>query len=272
MTKFLFWNIYKKPLLPRLSRIVSNYDVDVIVLVESLLDTTDVLRALNRDKTDYHYASSTSNCGKVTIFTRFSDSFIPPIFENDRSTIRHLQLPGKTGILLAATHAPSKMYYGEYSQGVESGRLANLIKEAEESVKHTRTILVGDLNMNPFEVGVIGAGGGLNAVMSKAIAKKGTRTIQKEEYPFFYNPMWGRFGDTTPGPPGTYYYKSTDHVSYYWNIFDQVLIRPELIDLFDDSSLEVLESDGENRLLAANDLPDTNNGSDHLPILFILNL
>lgn len=79
--------------------------------------------------------------------------------------------------------------------------------------------------------------------------------------------MWGLFGDATMGPPGTYYHDRSDHVTYYWNMFDQVLIRPELLGSFDNESLRILESDGENSLLSSLGRPDSSR-SDHLPILF----
>ena len=48
--------------------------------------------------------------------------------------------------------------------------------------------------MNPFEHGVVAANG-LNAVMARKVAARDTRTVLAHEYPFFYNPMWGHFGD-----------------------------------------------------------------------------
>jgi hypothetical protein len=56
-------------------------------------------------------------------------------------------------------------------------------------------VLVGDFNMNPFQEGVVAANG-LNAVMARRVAaRRRTRVVQEREYPFFYNPMWGHFGD-----------------------------------------------------------------------------
>lgn len=94
--------------------------------------------------------------------------------------------------------------------------------------------------MNPFEAGIVGAGG-FHAVMDRAIALKRSRVFQKKERNFFYNPMWGCFGDATPGPPGTYYYRG-GMVSYFWNIFDQILIRPDLLEYYSDNQITVLEN------------------------------
>jgi hypothetical protein len=130
-------------------------------------------------------------------------------------------------------------------------------------------VLVGDLNMNPFESGVVGANG-LHAVMTQERAQRGVRKVGGKEYPFFYNPMWGFFGDLTKGPPGTYHYDSAEQVTYFWNIFDQVLIRPALLQHFDATSLKVISGDEKISLLNEQGIPDKANVSDHLPIVFRL--
>jgi lipoyl(octanoyl) transferase len=61
--------------------------------------------------------------------------------------------------------------------------------------------------------------------------------------------MWGYFGDALDGPPGTYYDSRSEPVTYFWNIFEQVLIRPTLLDAFVPASLKILDSDGDETLL-----------------------
>ena len=101
------------------------------------------------------------------------------------------------------------------SQAFECMKLDTQIAREEDQAGHRRTVLLGDLNMNPFEPGLVGAGG-LNAVMSRQIASRATRTVQGTEYRFFYNPMWGHFGDRRNHTAGSYFYASSEHVSYYW--------------------------------------------------------
>ena len=146
-----------------------------------------------------------------------------------------------------------------------------MISQAEKQVGHYRTVLVGDLNMNPFEDGVVGANG-LHAVMSRRIAERQKRTVQNREYQFFYNPMWNFFGDETSGPPGTYYYSNSEYVVYFWNMFDQVLIRPQLLDRFKSTDLKIVHCIDTISLLSSSGIPDKYSKSDHLPIVFILNL
>lgn len=80
--------------------------------------------------------------------------------------------------------------------------------------------------------------------------------------------MWGLFGDRTPGPAGTYYYDNSTPVTYFWNVFDQVLLRPDLMHRLD--ALDVLSNDGDGSLLTPHGRPDRARGSDHLPLFFRL--
>ena len=208
---------------------------------------------------------------RFEIFTRFSSRFIPAVDETDRLTIRHLKLPGLTDVLLAVTHFISKMHWSEHDQGLECGPLAESIRKTEARVGHSRTILVGDFNMNPFEFGVVSAGG-LHAVMSRRDAEREERIVQSKRYPFFYNPMWSLLGDASIGPPGTYYYDDSAHKVLFWNMFDQVLVRPALLDRFNNTDLEVITDDGNTSFLNPKGLPDSKLVSDHLPIFFGLQL
>lgn len=112
--------------------------------------------------------------------------------------------------------------------------------------------------------------GGLHAVMSRDLLERrdGERTVRGVGYSLFYNPMWGVLGDRTPGPPGTYYRASSESVNYFWNTYDQVLLRQELMSHLRD--VLVPDNDGVNSLLTAAGLPDKVSGSDHLPLVFRL--
>ena len=168
-------------------------------------------------------------------------------------------------------HLPSKLYWSEDSQAFECLEIARTIREQEEKVGHQRTIIVGDLNMNPFEKGLVSANG-LNAVMSRQVASRKTRTVKSKEYPFFFNPMWAHLGDRTDRPPGTHYYDRSELVNYYWNVLDQVIIRPDLMDRCDGERIRILTKLGETSLVLNDGRPDQRKFSDHLPLLFELEL
>jgi len=174
------------------------------------------------------------------------------------------------GILLVATHFVSKNHSSSSEQAMRAQEVAKEINRVEEGVGHERTIVVGDLNMNPFEDGVTG-GLALHAVMTKALAGRVERIVGGIPRRFFYNPMWGHFGDRTAGPPGTYYHRSPADAELFWHMFDQVLLRPSVMGLL--HGLSIIDSiDGESLLTKPAGLPRESAYSDHLPLTFNLTL
>ena len=105
--------------------------------------------------------------------------------------------------------------------------------------------------------------------MSRRIAGRGARKLAKQDYRFFYNPSWNHFGDQTRGPAGTHYYAPSNPIQFFWNHFDQLLLRPSLLPYFRDD-FTVLDRCGERSLLNQHGHPNQAFGSDHLPILFRL--
>ncbi len=75
----------------------------------------------------------------------------------------------------------------------------------ETHLGHRNTVVIGDLNVNPFE-DALTAADGLQGVMDRAVAARPARTVQGHAWDYFYNPMWSRLGDDSrvrPEPIGT---------------------------------------------------------------------
>jgi hypothetical protein len=79
--------------------------------------------------------------------------------------------------------------------------------------------------------------------------------------------MWGMLGDLTSQPPGTYFYDSGSEVNYYWNVYDQVLLRPSLLGFMAPHPVTVVTELGGTSLLSDAGRPDRVAMSDHLPIV-----
>ena len=253
----------------RAARLVRAHEIDVLMLAECSIEPSEVIKTLNSDG-GVPYVLPESESEKVRIYTRLPSRALVELFD-DRTqgvTLRKLKIGPHPYLLLAAVHLPSKLYLSQDDQTLNSTVIARLIRSQEDKLGHSRTILVGDFNMNPFEPGVVGAQA-FNAMMTRDLARRNERKMRDISYPFFYNPMWAFFGDWTSGPAGTYYYSATTPSNQYWNIFDQVFVRPSLI----DSLLEVriLDTDGQEKLLSKGGLPNRINASDHLPLFFKLN-
>jgi hypothetical protein len=270
MITFLFWNTNEGPLADAVAAIAKAEAVDILILSECAIEPRDLLKILNRNVPEFHFAPG-QNRG-ISMFTRFPGRYFPEVnIGSRRLSVRRLALPPIEDVLVAAVHLPSKLYWSDESQMFECANLSNAIVEEERKAGHSRTILVGDLNMNPFEKGVIAAAG-LHAVPTRRIAERIKRTVQGKSYLFFYNPMWAHFGDASDRPAGTYYYERAEHVNYFWNNFDQVLIRPQLMDRFRSDQLRILDNAGETSLSRADGTPNKGNASDHFPLLFALDL
>jgi endonuclease/exonuclease/phosphatase family metal-dependent hydrolase len=271
MITFLFWNTNGNQIPHLVVDLAKAHAVDVLILAESNMRDADLLEQLNTPPSAQLYHLPRSQCQSIRVFTRFLPEFMIETAESDHYSVRRLSLPARDQITLAIAHLPSKLFWSEDSLAFECTQVAKLIAREEAKAGHYRTLLVGDLNMNPFEKGLIGAAG-LHAVMSRDIAARVSRTVQKVDYRFFYNPMWSHFGDGGPGPPGTYFYERAEHVNYYWNIFDQVLIRPDLMNRFPNDALRILTEAAGTPLTRETGRPDQRTASDHLPILFKLDI
>jgi hypothetical protein len=259
----LFWNLNRRNRTNLLCQLVSERNIDIIVLAECG-DHGKNLKGLKL--VDGDFLQPASEIEKLQILVRNPSFGLNEVYADvsKRLTIRSLK-NHHAEILFVAVHLVDNQAYDKESQAAEVRELAHQLRETERERGHSRTLLVGDLNMNPFDPGVVQAGG-FHGVMTKSIAMKGNREVLSREYPFFYNPMWGFFGDRTPGPPGTHYFRGK-HVSFEWNIYDQVLIRPDAIKWLDDT-IEIIDSVGEVSLLTKQGLPNRNVGSDHLPLIF----
>jgi hypothetical protein len=271
MLTVLFWTIGRRSLSRRTARIADRWRVDIVFLAEC--DSPGwVTRRLNEAAGGARFFQATTS-SRLTIFTRFIPNRLRALSETNYYSIRELEaVPGlRDSLIVVAAHLPSKREVTDQNQIPDAANLSRAIAAAEDRLGHTRTLLVGDLNMNPFEFGVA-AGAGLHGVMTREIARLGTRTVREREYRFFYNPMWRFFGDGTPGPAGSHFYWRADEQCFFWNIYDQAMIRPALLDRFASDGVQILDSDGADSSLGSNGRPDADRGTDHLPILLRLDV
>ncbi len=270
MVNILFWNIGRKPLKKAVVSLAHQNEVDILILAESEIPNDDLLQGLNENNDSFYYPDP-GYADKLQILTRYKDTILSPLRDRGGVAVRRFAPPAGHDILIVGVHLSSKLYLADQDQSFHCARLNEVIDEIEREVGHNRTILIGDLNMNPYEAGIVIASG-LNAVCDMRIAKRGSRIVDGKRYKYFYNPMWNFFGDLYPRPPGTYYYDSGKPLNYYWNIFDQVLVRPDLISAFLTDRLRIItEYDGRS-LINQNRQPNRHKASDHLPVFLSLNV
>jgi endonuclease/exonuclease/phosphatase family metal-dependent hydrolase len=268
---FLFWNLQRKPLQSRLARIARHESIDIVAVAENALSDAEIIQEL-QNQTGIAFEKPVQYVPekqKVDVFIRSGISTSVEQLPTNRMVIYKINVQNCAPFLLAVAHLHDPINYSEDDRNeLAILKASRNIRQAEGDTGITRTILVGDLNMNPFDRGVRGSSG-FHAVMTKEIAARESRQVDGESIPFFYNPMWGHFGDRTDGPPGTIYYGS-GVATPFWSIYDQVLLRPSLMHSLQE--LRILDSDGTDSLLTENGIPDVRSASDHLPIKFVLDI
>ncbi len=185
--------------------------------------------------------------------------------------ITRLQPPMCSEIILIVVHLKGKSHESPESQAHLATRIQKIIEDAESKLGHRRTVIVGDFNMNPFESGMVSSESFHAIVDRNLLSTRASRTVIGEEKRFFYNPMWQVYSQKDR-PYGTYYHdKGGDPLNYYWNVFDQVIMRPDMLPFFRDDSLRLIIDSKEERLLDHTRKPNEKI-SDHLPIMFDLDI
>ncbi|MHA7842793.1 MAG: endonuclease/exonuclease/phosphatase family protein [Winogradskyella sp.] len=263
--KIFFWNINKELTNKEVKLIATEINPDIIFLAECNVSIGDILLALNDKSVSYFY-NIDPICSKIKMFSKFHDKFVMPITSNNRYTVRSINIPTYPIFNLMCIHFQSKVNWDFADQAAHSMELNTVINDFEKKTKNINTIIIGDFNMNPFDFGMVQTTG-LHSVMSKEVALKKKRTVDGKEYPFFYNPMWSFFGDDGKGTVnGTIYNTLSKPINYFWNTFDQVIIRPEFLDHFEESELEIITELGSGVKLIKNSSIIDDSISDHLPI------
>ena len=268
MINFLFWNINRKPIAPLVAQIAWERRVDVLVLAECEIDPMALLDEINRSGSRF---SLHDYPGRFLVYTQFELDWLQSAYDESYLSVRHLVHPQYSDMILGIVHLPSKSHMSDGDQADLATRLRRSLERVESNFGHSRTVLFGDFNMNPFERGMAGSES-FHAVMDRNTAREQSRIVHRERRDFFYNPMWSLMGDLSKGPPGTYYYRQSVPLVYFWHTLDQVLIRPSLMPYFNSEVLEIITKVGNDSLLSDNGRPDANRASDHLPLFFSLAL
>lgn len=274
MISCLFWNLRKLARAEVVADLCAELSVGLLMLVECEVDPSAIIAALD-DKGLRGFAYVPGPAGpdveRPKVFLRHRTATLLHVRDDALSHVTVRRLVGvEPDLLLVVAHLPSKLHMAHSDDRTQlTTRLGRLIRDEEAAIGHTRTVVVGDLNMNPFESGVVGSEG-LHGVMTRAIAATGGREVGGEYREFFYNPMWQFFGERVEGPPGTYHSRAGGYTTYFWHVPDQVLVRPAMLECLSD--VRIVHQVAARSLLTPSGVPDASVGSDHLPLLFTLNL
>jgi len=262
MTALLFWNTKRNPVHEDIGSICRDHAVDILVLAETAISKLLILRNLNTAG-QFGYHEFTRQSERIRFFSRLPPEYVTVVYEGAGASIADVNPPIGRRLLIVGAHLRSRMWANTLDHCLQVETLVGKIAEYEDRYNHKNTIVIGDLNMNPFEEPMVAANG-FHAVMSRQIAQKLSRKVQGRQWDYFYNPMWSLLGDESRGPPGTFFRRETGAAGYFWHMFDQVLIRPALLDAFAFENLHVLTSTGVREAYDGENIDPSI--SDHLPL------
>jgi exonuclease III len=263
LPRIIFWNVKKKDLTNFVCSITQSTNSDVVVLVENQVSSAEMLRALQENVSqDFYFPYQASPEKRFQCFCRKPELDLSEIHSGTRTSVRQFQVAHHRAIL-ALVHGVDIRNYDPSARQSFAQSLATDMKFVKGQQKTDKLILLGDFNMNPYDIGM-NLAAGLNAMMTKSCMERGYRRYIGENYDFYYNPMWSLFGDNTDGPAGTVHDISSQG-PYGWSMLDQVLINYSIVEIFRD--VKILTEAGEVSLMDKKGRPDAKRASDHFPIL-----
>ncbi|WP_408095622.1 hypothetical protein ACJVC5_11320 [Peredibacter sp. HCB2-198] len=255
-----FWNLNNKDLIAEVKGLAFEKSLDLIVLAENFRHPIN-----SKDLSDpnFQYVRLKLN-SRLKIFSLVSKNTQLRILDESPyySIIGITQC--NTSFLLVVLHLPSKLWATDDDRSIPITAILEALKLHEKNF-YNRTIVLGDFNLNPFSKPMIHAGL-LNTTNCKKTVSNLKRKVAGTQCSYFYNPMWKFFSKDFDGF-GTYYFHGSGAVIFKWNVFDQVILRPEMLKFFDEPSLEVVTTiNGIDLVLKNKNIRK----SDHFPITFSL--
>lgn len=262
-----------------LIEMLSEHAIDILVLQESY----DLV--LEKKLTGYKEVSynAVNNPNGVRIFLKnkkFDQRGGNKLYGN-KLVLLSLSIKGKNEWFnLFAVHLYSKVGRSDRAQMWKNLPLVKAITKYEKlSSAAQRSILIGDLNNNPFDLNLLDPNL-LNTRESRELIPLHQNIIEKQmKDDFWYNPMWNFLGDydyinDDVRLTGTYYLsKFNDQPN--WHLFDGVLLRPTLMNNINFSESKIITKTKTNNfiksiLVRMNETLIHEDFSDHLPFLFTL--
>jgi hypothetical protein len=252
-------------ILKDIATLISSNKIDIFALIESSQGSSEIVSDLalfncNVEKIDVSYDDS------IKVFARK-----PNIFKKYKSGDRWVivEYLNNTGtVYLSFVHLLSKVGTNEITRHCKSTAVMKNMLSSMDGNKPR--FIIGDFNENPFE-SVACSSDCLNSIFPSQIGmvKRKIRTNCENEY--HINPSWAMFVNNEY-VSGTYYFKDRTMDCLCWNVLDQVVMSVEAYEkVYDKNSLKILTSINNNNELIKNGIPDKENYSDHLPIVFDLN-
>ena len=251
----LFWNLKQNPNEKWVADLTREKDVDIAVFAEYQGTSFEyVLSALQ----DYVRYDGYGACEKITMLCKQSIETTVKR-EQNRYTLYSCKVDD-VSYNIVGIHLPAPQHDDANDRKNVIRDIVHDISEQEREEKNELTIIIGDFNCNPFDEEIIQKDT-FNAVLYKPLIRKKEEVLYNgRRWRRFYNPVIHYLSEDT-GTYGSFYY-SSNSAPLYWNSFDQVLVRKELID--DISCFQYIRQINGKTLIK--ETKPNNSISDHLPL------
>ncbi len=220
----LFWNLGKKNNAQYLADCIKEWQIDLIVLSE--YENLDVSFVLNDLKNDYWHVLGKGGCDKITLIAR-NKVAVTIKREQSRYALYSIEC-NNTKFNLVGTHLQDRRNCDPAQRIAVIARLMNDLKNLEDSSKCKKSIIIGDLNSNPYDAELLQMNA-FHAVLFKDVIKNAeTRTVDGIQYRRLYNPILHFLSEDTKNYGS--FYDTHGSSSPTWHCLDQVLVSKALAD------------------------------------------
>lgn len=277
-----FWNISRRNkrdldeklnIVPVVGELVVERDLDIFFIFESYENESVYIEELDKIHSrifvEPEYPLSIATAPKVRCIAKsLYKSSIKWLQHEKQYSVLNLAVNGFDFIIFPL-HLVSRKNFDDKNKLAEATRNAIDFKEATTNLWESgRVLILGDLNVNPFDSAIVSANG-FHTTNDFDIALKGERNIVRQgNSQVFFNPSWKLFFDAD-ALSGTYWWSRDDYEHIHWNVLDQVIIGKEMLHYFVLNSLKTVKKISNKNLLDSYSRPDQRY-SDHLPVIFNL--
>lgn len=201
-------------------------------------------------------------CDKVTLIAKNNCS-VKIQREQHRYTLYSISSHGEL-FIIAAVHLQDRFHTDTETRIDSIGDLVRDIIELEHDLDCSNTIVLGDMNANPFDPEMIQKNA-FNAVLYKQlILDEEYVSVNEKTHRRFYNPMLVSISEATKNY-GSYYHSNGMNTTY-WHCLDQVIVRRPLANRI--RGITYCKTAGEISLSAF--VGPNKRISDHYPLVFCI--
>ena len=179
MALLIFWNTNGRDNGMAIGHLCREYDVDIVLLAETETGSARLVTEVNRGCASGRGEHS-GNCRDGRAAIRGTH---PLSARHGPATVRRRSRENAgiaaadrpVPLLIVAAHLPSKIVDpGQKSRNTGSSAYGRISRRRRLHLGHRNTVVIGDLNVNPFE-DALTAADGLHGVMDKAVARRPAR-------------------------------------------------------------------------------------------------